>query len=208
MSIIEDDSGKPSEGSVIQDPEGAVEKRGPGRPRKISELLGKAELTTSKPFVKKRKKRVNPGRAWSEERREAARELWRQRRSGAARGGGTEEGPGQDGILEIGPEVAPAPPAPTPKPESITQLCDLLFVIHMMASARLHIPELKLEKTEARELAVACANVSRHYQWGTMAEKTKDWLILAGATVMIYEPRMKAMRARVKAKGEVPPGYL
>jgi hypothetical protein len=70
----------------------------------------------------------------------------------------------------------------------------------MMAAAQFGIPEVQLERAEARELAAATANVARHYQWTAMAEKTKDWLLLAGAMGMIYGPRAKAIRARVGAR--------
>jgi hypothetical protein len=70
----------------------------------------------------------------------------------------------------------------------------------MMAAAQFGIPEMQLGKDEARELGTATANVARHYQWGAMAEKTKDWLLLAGSLGMIYGPRVKAIKARVVAR--------
>ena len=161
-----------------------------GRP--IRELLGAAKRDAASPASKKRgpyKKRVNP--------------TSRQRAPGGrfTRAAPDTEAEGEiEPILEVGEPVPPPPPAAPAAPETIKQLCDLLYVGHMMAAAQFGIPEVQLGKDEARELGTATANVARHYQWGAMAEKTKDWLLLAGSLGMIYGPRVKAIKARVVAR--------
>src|ERR1035437_1930207 len=167
---------------------------GPSRPRKFGELLGAAKRDAAGPASKKRgpcRKRVTP--------------TSRQRAAGGrfTRGtapGAEAEGEENEPILEVGEAIEPPPPAAPAAPETIKQLCDLLYVGHMMAAAQFGVPEMQLGKDEARELGTATANVARHYQWGAMAEKTKDWLLLAGSLGMIYGPRVKAIKARVVAR--------
>jgi hypothetical protein len=65
------------------------------------------------------------------------------------------------------------------------------------------IAEIALEKQQAKELAVAIANVARHYQWSPVAEKTKDWILLGVCVGMIYGPRIPKIRERF-AKKPVP----
>ena len=74
-----------------------------------------------------------------------------------------------------------------------------MFTFHMLASKILKIEELELTKLEAETLGTATANVARHYQWSGMAEKTKDWLTLAGVALVVYHPRLDHARKRVLA---------
>lgn len=175
------DSGGTGGGSVEIQP---AEKRGRGRPK--LDVLGKIKRKANAADTKGRRRPVvDPSRA-------------RFGQSSGARSG-TGAGTGEETILEVGAPVAPPPPAPRPPKETIDQLCEMLFIGHLMAAKTLKIDEMQLSKQESMELAAASANVARHYQWTAMSEKTKDWMLLVACGSMVYGPHLAAVKARVQA---------
>jgi hypothetical protein len=171
-----------------------------GQAKPIGLLLREAKSNASGAAPKIRK-RISPGRHWSDARRAAFDAAKRAKAAVFETGNGETES-----ILEVGEPIAPPPPAPKPPKETVDQLAELLYIFHAMGSKFVNIDELRITKDEADTLATASANVARHYQWGVLAEKTKDWLVLAGCSCMIYGPRMeqarKRRRAQFKAKME------
>jgi hypothetical protein len=71
----------------------------------------------------------------------------------------------------------------------------LLFSTHALLAASLKIPELGIEQSEAKMLAMAVANVNRHYNV-QVAQKTMDWANLVTSCCMIYGTRFATVRAR------------
>ena len=162
------------------------------RRRTIRQLLGAPKRHADRKASQARK--IDPEQQRAKWRAAKARQFAK-----AAQGEGSPaaEAGASESVLEVKPEVAPPPKAePVPK-ASVDQLCELMFTFHMLGSKILRIEELALSKVEADTLGTAAANVARHYQWSGMAEKTKDWLTLAGVTVVIYHPRLDAARKRV-----------
>ena len=79
------------------------------------------------------------------------------------------------------------------------QIAETLLMMHNLAATALSMPEFALSPDEGQMLGLATASVARHYKWSGMAEKTKDWLMLAGALGVIYPPRFRAARERIRA---------
>ena len=84
-------------------------------------------------------------------------------------------------------------------PNAARQIAETLLMLHNMAAAALSMPEFALAPQESDMLGQATAAVARHYKWSGMAEKTKDWLMFAGALSIIYPPRFRAARERIRA---------
>jgi hypothetical protein len=83
-------------------------------------------------------------------------------------------------------------------PDAAKQIAEVLLMTHNMAATALSMPEFALAPQESEMLGLATASVARHYKWSGMAEKTKDWLMLAGALSIIYPPRFRAVRDRLR----------
>ncbi len=79
---------------------------------------------------------------------------------------------------------------------SAKQISEMLLMMHNMAATALAMPEFMLTPGESEMLGLATASVARHYKWGGMAEKTKDWLMFVGALSIIYPPRFRAIKER------------
>jgi len=74
-----------------------------------------------------------------------------------------------------------------------------------MLAAIVKTPELALSEGESEKLAMAAANVARHYDVRA-SEKVMDWANLAFAMGAIYGPRIAVMkmRKREEKKKEAP----
>ena len=71
----------------------------------------------------------------------------------------------------------------------------ILFSAHSILASIVKTPEIALEQVEARQMAEAIANVSRHYDIAA-TQKTLDWANLIMAAGMIYGTRLYAIRAK------------
>jgi hypothetical protein len=67
----------------------------------------------------------------------------------------------------------------------------------MLLAGMLKAPGLMLTETEARQMAEATANVSRHYNVQA-TQKTLDWTNLATVLVLTYGTRIMAASKRKK----------
>ena len=79
----------------------------------------------------------------------------------------------------------------------VLKLSDIFFSLHQMAAAILHVPDLELDKEEARRLAEAAAAVGEHYRIGLDPRKAA-WVNLAAVAGSIYGPRIMAAAIRRK----------
>jgi len=68
----------------------------------------------------------------------------------------------------------------------------------MLLAGMTKSPALMLTETEARALAEATVNVSRHYPQFQAAQKTIDWVNLGTILVLTYGTRMVAANKRKK----------
>lgn len=68
----------------------------------------------------------------------------------------------------------------------------------MLLAGMTKSPALMLTETEARALAEATVNVSRHYPQFQAAQKTIDWVNLGTILVLTYGTRMVAASKRKK----------
>jgi hypothetical protein len=170
----------------------------PGIPRSIRDILSRAAKSNVAGAASQAGEgRVKPDWAAGEraEQPSGAEPSTAARADKADIGNGAAEAAAEIG-LEVGGPIPPPPKAKKAPKESVDQLCELLLVGHAMASQFFRVAELQISKVEADHLGVALANVVRHYQWGAMAEKTKDWLLLIGAGCMVYGPRIEHVRKR------------
>ncbi len=105
---------------------------------------------------------------------------------------------GKEGLFSIATDGIAANVKAAPVDEnSAKQIAESLLLIHNLAAAALWMPELTLDPNEGQLLGTSIAGVARHYKWGGLAEKTKDWMLLIGTASMIYLPRIRAARERV-----------
>lgn len=105
---------------------------------------------------------------------------------------------GKEGLFSIAHDGVAVNVKAAPVDEnSAKQIAESLLLIHNLAASALWMPELTLDPSEGQLLGTSIAGVSRHYKWGGLAEKTKDWLLLIGTASMIYLPRIRAARERV-----------
>jgi hypothetical protein len=86
----------------------------------------------------------------------------------------------------------------------------MLFSLHSMGSVFLKIPELEIDHSEAKQLAVAIADVTALYDVAFVNEKAVAWFDLLVALGAVYGTRMVVVTRRVKQekdddkKGKVP----
>lgn len=73
--------------------------------------------------------------------------------------------------------------------------------MHHMAAAALSAPELVIQESDAKSLAIAIAEVSKHYPM-TIDPKTMAWVNLVSAAGMIYGPRFYFINQRKKEEGK------
>lgn len=71
----------------------------------------------------------------------------------------------------------------------------ILISAHTILASFTKTPELALDKEEAKQVATAVANVSRHYDVQA-SEKAMDWTNLFMALGMVYGTRLYAIRAK------------
>lgn len=71
----------------------------------------------------------------------------------------------------------------------------ILFSAHTILATIVKTPEIALDQIEARQMAEAIGNVSRHYDIAA-TQKTLDWANLIMAAGMIYGTRLYAIRAK------------
>ena len=115
---------------------------------------------------------------------------WRDRKRAAADAAEKE-------FVQVAQEGVAANIAAAPIDQnSAKQISEMLFMMHNMAASALSMPEFALQPSESEMLGQATASVARHYKWGGMAEKTKDWLMLVGALSIVYPPRFRAIKER------------
>lgn len=79
----------------------------------------------------------------------------------------------------------------------------LLFSTHQILATVAGVQELRLDNTEAKELAEAISNVSRHYDVA-YTEKAVGWSRLFMALGMVYGTRLYAIRERRRADRATP----
>lgn len=75
----------------------------------------------------------------------------------------------------------------------------ILYSAHAMLAGIFKAQEFALDKTEAKSLAEAISNVSRHYDVAA-TQKSIDWTNLLMVCGMVYGTRFVAMRENRKAK--------
>lgn len=73
-----------------------------------------------------------------------------------------------------------------------------LMMAHQWAAVLLHTPELELEQNEAKQLSDAYAVFCQHHDIPVLSEKRMSEINLIGAALIIYGPRMVAVRNRIK----------
>jgi len=80
-----------------------------------------------------------------------------------------------------------------------------LLAIHLTLAAVAATPELALSQDEARAIAAAASNVSRHYDMRT-SQKVMDWGMLGVTVAGVYGPRVAIMvNKRRAAEQRQPP---
>lgn len=178
---IETDAAEPaSERSAeqpIKRPRGRP--RGSGKGGSASRKIDPAEFSAGRPVRKTGQERQKTG--------------FQQRRQAA-------EGRNEKDFVSIASDGVEAVVKAAPvDPNAAKQIAETLLMMNNMAATVLSLPEFALAPEEGEMLGLATAGVARHYKWSGMAEKTKDWLMLLAAMSMIYEPRFRAVRNRVRA---------
>jgi hypothetical protein len=168
--------------------------------RPIGELLGAAKPNVAGATSQAAKKRrgdgpIDPRYAWSDERRAKRAATDAAKRAARAAASGKEET-----ILELKGAPEPEPPAPKPKKEDIEGWAGMLYLGHVLMANMIHMPELRLEKSEADELSIASMNVMRHYSSAILSEKSQDWIKCAMVVGAIYVPKFGMANARVRAE--------
>jgi hypothetical protein len=58
------------------------------------------------------------------------------------------------------------------------------------------VKELEIDKSEAHSMAVAIANVQRHYPGFTATQQTMDWIALLTVLCLTYGTRFSAIKIR------------
>lgn len=74
-------------------------------------------------------------------------------------------------------------------------LSAILFSVHGMLAGITKSPELEFDEEESKRMALAYANVARHYNWA-MSEKTMDWANFTMCIGAIYGSKFMAIKAR------------
>lgn len=77
---------------------------------------------------------------------------------------------------------------------SLGSFKDLLYSSHAMMHTITQSVLFDIDEDEAAKLAQAVANVTRHYDIPTMAQKTVDWIMLIQTAGATYGPRLMAIR--------------
>jgi hypothetical protein len=168
--------------------------------RPIGELLGATKPNASGATSQASKRRrgegpINPRYIWSDERRAKRAATDAAKRAARLAASGKEET-----ILELKDAPAPDAPAPKPKKEDIEGWAGMLYLGHALMANMIHMPELRLEKSEADELSIASMNVMRHYSTAILSEKSQDWIKCAMVVGAIYVPKFGVANARVRAE--------
>ena len=186
MADLEIDGFSENPDAIESAAESAAEpaKRPRGRPRGS----GKARASYSAPG------KINPADFAGSVERETGEQKtgWRGRRARAS--AGAEKEP-----VSLGESVEKIVAAAPVDQNAAKQIAETLLMMHNLAATALSMPEFALSPDEGQMLGLATASVARHYKWSGMAEKTKDWLMLAGALGVIYPPRFRAARERIRA---------
>lgn len=87
-------------------------------------------------------------------------------------------------------------------PLNINGVENILYSMHMMLSGITKTPELLLDKAEANAMAIAMAEVSKHYDVA-VAQKSLDWANLLMVVGGIYGTRLVAIRMRNSREKEL-----
>lgn len=84
----------------------------------------------------------------------------------------------------------------------------MLLAVHTGLAAFLTVPEIALTPPEAKAVALAAANVARHYPTFSSSQKVVDWGMLASTLATVYGPRIYWIRRRQHEQRQHPQGLV
>lgn len=82
------------------------------------------------------------------------------------------------------------------------------MAIHTGVAAFTSTPEINLTPPEAKALALAAANVARHYPSFSKSQKTVDWGMFVSTLATVYGPRIYWLRRRQAEQRQHPGGLI